>query len=346
MHSASRVWSPHGVASVAGLLLLSLIGCDAHHATAPAPARATFRGLGIGYQAVAVSGDGRVIIGDAPGKGFISTDGGTARIIGNTPYALTADGAVVVGAAGSQAVRWTTATGWVGVSDIDTGSVGTEALGISPDGAAIVGFGVRNGAAHATRWISGQPFVLGEPNGVVSSYAMCASAGGASVAGYMNLVDHAEAFVWSEATGMIGLGAPPGGELGSFSIAMTPDASVIVGEVTTANGTEAFRWTRDGGKRALGHLHAGSAADGRAFSVSADGSVVVGYDNEIGAEAFIWDPAHGMRSLKAVLLAMGVTEVEGWTLWMATGVSADGRTIVGKGTDPLGNGEGWMARLP
>ena len=36
----------------------------------------------------------------------------------------------------------------------------------------------------------------------------------------------------------------------------------------------------------------------------------------------------------------------GWVLLRAYGVSADGKTVVGEGTNPMGMNEGFIARLP
>jgi uncharacterized membrane protein len=84
-----------------------------------------------------------------------------------------------------------------------------------------------------------------------------------------------------------------------------------------------------------------------AFDVSADGTIVVGFGNTApGSEAFIWDATNGMRNLKNLLVAAGVQEVEGWRLTEATGISADGRIIVGNGTNPSGQNEGWVVALP
>jgi uncharacterized membrane protein len=83
-----------------------------------------------------------------------------------------------------------------------------------------------------------------------------------------------------------------------------------------------------------------------AFDVSADGAIVVGFGNTAqGSEAFIWDATNGMRNLKSVLVAAGRQEVERWRLTEATGISADGRIIVGNGTNPNGQTEGWIAEL-
>ena len=47
-----------------------------------------------------------------------------------------------------------------------------------------------------------------------------------------------------------------------------------------------------------------------------------------------------------MLIAGGATGLTGWTLNQATGVSADGRSIVGFGRNPAGNTEAWLAAIP
>lgn len=86
----------------------------------------------------------------------------------------------------------------------------------------------------------------------------------------------------------------------------------------------------------LGYLPGGSFFFSEAYSVSADGSVVVGVS---GNEAFIWDSANGMRSLQTVLTSDFGLDLAGWHLRGATGISADGQTIVGYGNNPSGNNE-------
>jgi hypothetical protein len=50
-----------------------------------------------------------------------------------------------------------------------------------------------------------------------------------------------------------------------------------------------------------------------------------------------------MRNLRNVLEDDFGLDLSGWTLTEATGISADGRTIVGYGVNPSGDQEGWIA---
>ncbi len=87
---------------------------------------------------------------------------------------------------------------------------------------------------------------------------------------------------------------------------------------------------------------------GSATGVSADGSVIVGSAVFAGSvyEPFIWDMTQGVRSLRAVLVDDCGLDLGDWTLERATGISADGLTIVGYGTNPDGVTEGWIATIP
>jgi hypothetical protein len=82
--------------------------------------------------------------------------------------------------------------------------------------------------------------------------------------------------------------------------------------------------------------------------VSADGSVVVGNSwttsGTSGIRPFIWDATNGMQSLDVVLTSLGL-DLTGWSLRSASGISADGPTIVGSGINPAGNQEAHRAYL-
>jgi hypothetical protein len=75
--------------------------------------------------------------------------------------------------------------------------------------------------------------------------------------------------------------------------------------------------------------------------------VIVGaaFNASFVGEAFIWDAANGMRSLQDMLVNDFGLALSGWTLGQAEGISDDGMTIVGFGTNPSGLIEGWAAHI-
>jgi probable HAF family extracellular repeat protein len=96
----------------------------------------------------------------------------------------------------------------------------------------------------------------------------------------------------------------------------------------------------------LGDLSGGDFSS-FAFAVSNDGSVVVGSSTTVSTDAaFIWTSSRGMRNLRDVLISDYGLDMTGWTLTVAADISADGRTLVGYGTDPAGNTEAWIATIP
>jgi hypothetical protein len=60
----------------------------------------------------------------------------------------------------------------------------------------------------------------------------------------------------------------------------------------------------------------------------------------------MWDAEHGTRSVEAVLNSEFTAGIKGWNLIRATAVSDEGHTILGYGTNPSGQMEGWILRLP
>ena len=145
---------------------------------------------------------------------------------------------------------------------------------------------------------------------------------------------------------MLALGELPGGLHYSQAYGVSADGSIVVGTTSSerAFNGEAVRWVN-------GQIQPLSANPGPfssvATAVSADGSVVVGRQSFSATldEAFVWDESNGLRSLRLVLTGLGL-DVTGWSLFEARGVSADGRTIVGYGTNPHGQTEAWVAVVP
>jgi probable HAF family extracellular repeat protein len=84
---------------------------------------------------------------------------------------------------------------------------------------------------------------LGVLPGHSYSAALGVSADGPVVAGtaYVDPISH-QAFLWTEAGGMVGLGDLPGGTFTSEALAASADGSVVVGSSSSASGdSEAFR---------------------------------------------------------------------------------------------------------
>jgi hypothetical protein len=84
-----------------------------------------------------------------------------------------------------------------------------------------------------------------------------------------------------------------------------------------------------------------------ALDVSAVGYRVVGFAGPPGpaSVATVWDPTNGMRRVEDILTAEGI-DLTGWTLSEANAISDNGRIIVGRGINPQGQKEAWLAVLP
>jgi hypothetical protein len=139
---------------------------------------------------------------------------------------------------------------------------------------------------------------------------------------------------------------------GSTAEAISADGTTIVGQ----SWGQAFRWQSGTGTVGLGLLNPeGSQAYSIALATSADGGTVVGISSELicnpfpncveDDRAFVWTPRRGLIELSVELESLGL-DLTGWTLAEATGVSADGTVIVGRGINPSGKTEAWIAIVP
>jgi probable HAF family extracellular repeat protein len=286
-------------------------------------------------------------------------------------FAATADGTMVVGMADygvltpTQAVAfvWREGFGATEIGDLPGGAVHSSARGVSANGVIIAGSGESDLGAEPFRYTAATMAFLGLgslPGGAFGASGYGISADGLTIVGSSMTHDGTQAFRWNEAEGMVAighLGVPKGITPFSEAYAASADGSVIVGlsrsPASSSNGWEAFRWTQAGGIVGLGDFPGGAILSA-AYATSADGSIVVGSGGVQGTcnpfgcptvgRAFIWDAQHGMRDLAAVLTGLGLN-LTGWTLSEARGISADGRVIVGTGTNPQGNTEAWRADL-
>ncbi|MHC4105054.1 MAG: PEP-CTERM sorting domain-containing protein [Planctomycetota bacterium] len=348
------------------VVFLSVIGISATAGTAK------FQGLGdlpgglFGSSAAAVSADGTVVVGFGTvgpthsnrykqafrwtkATGMVSLAG----VLGTFAKDVSDDGLVVVGYVntqmGNKLFRWTSSEGLV-----ELGGWG-YCSAVSGDGTVVAGFthslDVANGYNEAFVWTAGSGIVrLGCLPGAstCSSYANGVSRDGSVVVGSSASSSGGQAFRWTEGGGMAGLGYLPGGESGSGASDASRDGSVIVGQSLSSAGYQPFRWTQATGMVGLGHPP--SCNFSGATGVSSDGRIVVGWgqtgSNPLTRRLFIWSEESGMRDVVDVLENDYGLDLGGWTLSAATGISADGRTIVGDGTNPDGDPEAWRAEIP
>jgi probable HAF family extracellular repeat protein len=358
-------WSPSSLGLAIGLL----------SAPGPAPAQgASFAGVGddgtppFYSEVLGVSRDGTVAVGHS-GPAF-RWENGILVPLPDLPGGddrtdaldASSDGSVVVGRGSTpvlEAIRWVNGVPQ-GLGDLPGGITASGAEAVSSDGSVVVGWSYSANSGdrpEAFRWENGVMVGLGDlPGGLFTSHAHDVSADGRIVVGTGGT--QFGSFRWEDGV-MTELGDLPGGASFSIARAISADGRVIVGESGSSLGTEAFRW-KDGVMVGLGDVPGG---DPRSFAhaTTANGAVVVGSCEtgvvDLGGgflihvlEACLWDAAHGFRTLESILVGLGLP-IAAWTLGYdgrggATDVSDDGRVIVGFGTNPAGQGEGWVATLP
>lgn len=214
-------------------------------------------------------------------------------------YGISGDGRVAVGASipdsyGLHAVRWVDGGP---AEDLNGGGfVASQARRASRDGSVIVGSGsTATRATEAFVWHAGQGMqalgVLPRHEGMQysASLATDVSADGRVVVGVSSdVTGNGEAFRWTEAGGLQGLGRLPDGN-DSRALATNGDGSVIVGSarrpsqwVPTLQDTVAMRWTEaDGMGTVADWLGASGVAVGEdsftdAVAISDAGDVVIG----------------------------------------------------------------------
>src|ERR1035441_8192120 len=289
-------------AVVCALWVLTTASCA--HAAASLTLLTWLGGDNFNYNTTGVSGDGSVVVGtsgyDTSGYGYFY-----------------------------RAFRWTAGSGMVGVGGRDS-----SASGVSADGSVVVGTIASN---QAFRWTAGTGMVgLGYLPGGNSSSATAVSADGSVIVGTSYPDSGEQAFRWTAGSGMVGLGYVPG-YTNSDALAVSGNGSVVVGSsgysgyqqyVGAPGKYQAFRWTAGSGMVGLGYLPGGTNSS--ATGASADGSIVVGngVGNDGYDEAFRWTAGSGMQSLWDVLVTNGLN-FDPAELLIASGISADGNTIVG-----------------
>ncbi len=180
------------------------------------------------------------------------------------------------------------------------------------------------------------------PGGNFTSQANAVSADGLVVVGQSGF----QAFRWTAATGMIGLGFVPSSPLQRLSDAraVSMDGSVIVGYATvpvpTFNKNGSFLWTPGGGMQNFNVVGSAGTTALRAHAITPNGTYVAGGAGQsspagpFNSEAFRWSSSDGLVRLGFV----AGTPTES----LATGISADGAVVVGySGNSPGGTAFRW-----
>ncbi|MDQ7041813.1 MAG: FlgD immunoglobulin-like domain containing protein [Rhodothermus sp.] len=311
--------------------------------------------------AMDVSDEGPVVVGyNSVLRAFRWTEADGLQDLGSrfplteksTATGVSLDGQVVVGSSRG-AFRWTSATGMQDFlpelgSDYGFEDTYTWRVGISADGATIVGTIVHHTFLHAFRWTETDGFQDLHPyhpaQGGTHSFAYGVSGDGSVVVGTVTIGTQADnprrAFRWTEANGMQELGSLGGDE--SSAYAASADGSVVVGWAENAAGNRRpFRWTTTGGMQELPSLGLISEVS----DVSANGRVMVGYyiDNNSGEPRairwfqFLLVSYRNLTAYYADLLSPGSYLAE------ARAVSPNGRYIVGYGYNAeTGNTEAFL----
>ncbi len=211
--------------------------------------------------------------------------------------AVSRDGSTVVGhmenaSALTESFYWTAGTGTVGLG-FSPGWSMHNATDVSDDGSAIAGNGLYMGGTASYHWnaTDGMTLIPLLPPGVnPSSYNQveAISGDGLTVVGYNEyMFTGGEAFIWSQATGVIGMGYLGSDTLSSATF-VNYDGSMAYGY--SFNGDPvAFRWTPGTGPVAMSQIMSTAGIDmsdtniRQIWSASDDGLYVTGSATEISS---------------------------------------------------------------
>jgi uncharacterized membrane protein len=344
-------------------MIITLANVNAHLTHAQKP---FFMGLGDlpggDYNSYAwnVSADGGVVVGISvanqgtdhfrwtPDTGMV----GLGIINGFSPN-VSADGSTIVGGqvmrpcpgCNGEKYRWTSVTGFVPIP-LSAG----HWLSTSGDGSIVAGtaFNQATNEFQAALWTEagGVEFVP-----VASEDITDISADGSVIVGRQIPGTRYIPYIWSAAEGFVSIDLPSRYADDGTDLKISDNGTVVTGNVVTSccpysDDLRGFRWTKETGAVDVGRLPDGPWMS--ANGVSADGSVIVGNSVNVNPQRpAIWDAAHGPHYLDDLLineLGLGGA-LAGWSGLHTDGLSGDGRTVIGRGTNPDGNTEGWIAFL-
>jgi uncharacterized membrane protein len=206
----------------------------------------------------------------------------------------------------NRAFRWSESAG---LEDLAFGGTTTFALGISGDGATVVGHFSDGDIGQAARWIGDSapellPKVPNPPGRLYGSHAFDASHDGRIIVG-STLIQH----------------------------------DLLGGDRGTV-------WAEGQPARLLRGLDADDVVTGR-LQISGDGTLIVGEikTEAFGfAQAAIWDDTHGVRLVSDIVQELGL-DLKGWELRQTIAASYDGSVITGIGHNANFEEGTWILRM-
>jgi probable HAF family extracellular repeat protein len=334
------------------ITLLALVG------SVSAFADATFAPTGvIDMLPTSMSDDASIVVGtglfQVPNLYYTETSG--ASIIGDGCFnglpAISGDGTTVLGchvnAQGNEnAAKWLGGTSWQdlgserGAVPCDTSLSG--AYGVNQDGSLGVGLLWRPQVCHANAgyW----DLINGGPASVIptvfdgpASRANAVNASGNVIVGWRDQPTGertAAKWVHSSSGYLEELILTSSGGFNGEAMAVSADGKTIVGGAYDF-GNSAWMWRPKTGVQPIEVAGGGDNAMSTALDVSDNGEIVVGFSRTgRHTHAFIWINGNGGIFLDEYLANQGVVVPVGWSLTVASLISADGNTIYGWGVNP------------
>ena len=331
------------------LAVLTLVGA------APAFSRVTFTPTGvIDMLPTSMSDDGTIVVG----TGFYQTpnlyytEASGVSVIGDGCYnglpSISGDGTTVLGChvdvnGNENAAKWLGGTSWQDLGSeagaVPCGTSLSGAYGVNQDGSLAVGLLWRATVckANAGTW----DLVNGGPATVLptlftgpATRANAVNADGSIIVGWQDQLDgERTAAKWVNTVPELILTAD--GAFNGEAHAVSADGGTIVGEGYNNFSNEAWIWREKNGVRPIG-ISTNNKGIFAALDVSDDGRVVVGFirKGQFNESAFIWRNGKGAAYLDSFLSNRGAVVPTGWTLNVASVISADGNTIYGWGFNP------------
>jgi probable HAF family extracellular repeat protein len=288
---------------------------------------------------------------------------GTRSIGGRTAVAVSRDGTTIIGRALDSrglenAAIWTSDGGWQLLGSFTPDAQPCDALlsgafGANDDGTVVVGLGW-NGCrhAHGFRWQESTGMVDLGSTTANSSRANDVSGDGGTIVGWQEAADgFRQGAKWVNLRQELIVG--PGGPTGE-AFGVNRDGTLVVGQVCNPFDTRvssAWTWSAADGVRCYPMMRPPTLPNlpyNTAMMATSDDGRVIGGSFTFGldAEALLWLNGQG-HFLKDYLRDNGHPDAfRGWiNTGFITGVSPDGRTLVGYGAGPR-TFQGYMVILP